>query len=384
MNDALSITTHTGAQVPFGLVQDPARLALWNTDRQLWAPRTVTVVNDAAELVGAALTAGRPHSAYRKIVDVVASNDDVFALLMREIQQSITNTEETELDRPQPIVVHLEEHLAHELFSDAQVAILEAAGFAAQPQPVPSISSTLVDDPTGVRVWSWWRSAAPKREVEYYGQTTEVTCGAVAALGALEHLGLERFTPDSLVTNREVEIDFWRRATNLPAVDPIALAVETLRATKESDLPGSQPRVIISAPAYVLLEDYADQPGELMLRTDLQRESLRQAEQLELSIDRRWIEVEEIIDLVSNGSLVFLLIGLNDLIGDQTPHWVLAYDVVDGHLLISDPWVQYPNGETWADTYALPLPESTVDLISRWGDPAYRAVIVLEPSDSPG
>lgn len=380
MNDALLTTTHTGAQLPFGLVQDPARQALWNIDRQLWSPRTVTAVNDASELVGAALTAGRPHCAYRKIVDIVAQNDDVFALLIREIQQSITNAVETEPDRPQPIVVHLEEHLAYEPFSDAQVAVLEAAGFVVQPQPVPSIPSTIVNDPSGVRVWSWWCSVAPKREVEYYGQTTEVTCGAVAALGALEHLGLERFTPDSLVTNREIEIDFWRRATNLPAVDPIALAVETLRATKESDIPDSEPRVIISAPDYVLLEDYADQPGELMLRTDLQRESLRQAAQLELAIDRRWIEVEEIISLVSNGSLVFLLIGLNDLIGDQTPHWVLAYDVVDGHLLISDPWVQYPNGETWADTYALPLPAKTVDLITRWGDPVYRAVIVLEPN----
>lgn len=391
MNDALTVTTHEGAHLPIALVEDSARQALWNVDRQLWAPRTLTVVNPASELLGAVLTSGRPYSAYRKVVDIVATTTEVFALLLREVQSGVADlivdqpmhTAEVEAARrPQPIVVHLEEHFALAPFTNEQITALESAGFVPQPQPVPSIPSTRPDHASGVGVWTWWRNEKPTRMIGYYGQTTEVTCGAVAALDALEHLGLGQFTPDSMAMNREVEIDFWRRATNLPACDPIALAVETARAASGSELLKTKPQVIISAPDYVLLEEYLDQPSELMLRTDLQRESLRQAEQLELPIERRWIDVDEIFDVVRQGSLVFLLIGLNDLIGDMTPHWVLAYDVIDEQLLLSDPWVQYPNGETWADTYALPLPAASVDLVTRWGDPAYRAVIILDPSGS--
>jgi hypothetical protein len=59
---------------------------------------------------------------------------------------------------------------------------------------------------------------------------------------------------------------------------------------------------------------------------------------------------------------------------------VLATDVIDDTLVVSDPWVQYPNGETWVDAFALPIPFAGIDLVTRWGDPAYRGVIVLPPA----
>src|SRR5690606_9803807 len=113
------------------------------------------------------------------------------------------------------------------------------------------------------------------------------------------------------------------------------------------------------------------------LRVDLQLESLRQAHAAEIPIERRWIDISEVVELVRGGAQVLLLIDLTDLIDDPTPHWVLATDVVDEALIISDPWIQAANGETWADTYALPLPFTTVDRVTRWGEPTYRGVIIL-------
>src|SRR5690606_20224655 len=142
------------------------------------------------------------------------------------------------------------------------------------------------------------------------------------------------------------EIGFWRQATNLPACEPIGLAVELAKSAEP--LVGSVPRVILSAEGPVLLEDFDPGHWEHALRVDLQLESLRQAHAAEIPIERRWIDISEVVELVRGGAQVLLLIDLTDLIDDPTPHWVLATDVVDEALIISDPWIQAANGETWA------------------------------------
>lgn len=360
-------TITPGAHPPTGL---PAhRLPRWTAERSLWSPHTVAIGDSAA------LIASRPHCAYRTVVDLALPAGDetaVHALLAAIIDDAAT----ARGDSPAAIAIHVQEFPA-DPFSAATAAVLGEMGFARQPQPAPSVASTRLDQQTGVRVWSRWRDAPPARGIPYYGQTTEVTCGAVSALTALAHRGLPTPFTEDLPANREAEIAFWRRATNMPACEPIALAVEMAKTLREADSATRPPEIFLSTDDLVLLEEYADNEFELALRTDLQRESLRQAQALGLPLQRRWLSTDEIVAAVAAGSLVLLLIDLTDLIADPTAHWVLAYDVVDDHVIISDPWIQYPAGETWADTYALPLPRATVEQITRWGEPPYRGAIIL-------
>ncbi|WP_449281400.1 peptidase C39 family protein [Leucobacter sp.] len=379
-HESISIAVEAGALPPrpLGTGAPEERLALWRVERALWSPRVLVARNASGTAVGAALTAGRPHTASRKIVDVLAEDDAVWTALLGAARDDVPGDGAAD---PAPLAVHFEEHLAHDRLSDSRRARLAELGFEPAPRPVPSIPSTRPGDPTEVAAWSWWRGERPTRLAPYYGQTTEVTCGAVSSLMALEHLGGGGFDPESLVANRATEIAFWRRATNLPACEPVGLAVETAKAGAESGLLPATPRVVLSAPGPVLVEEFSSNESERMLRTDLQLESLRQAEEMGLPIERRWIEVAEIAHLVRDGAQVLLLIDLTELIADPTPHWVLATDVVDGALVVSDPWVQYPNGETWVDAFALPIPFAGIDLVTRWGDPAYRGVIVLPPAE---
>lgn len=384
-HDATMITVEEGTALPEPLDAglSSVRRGLWSVERELWAPRVLVARDARGTATGAALTAGRPHTAYRKIVDIVAADDAIWSALLVAARDDAPRGDDEA--RPVPIVVHFEEHLAHARLSDQRRALLADLGFEPAERPVPSIPSTRAGDATEVAAWSWWRDAHPERLAPYYGQTTEVTCGAVSSLMALEYLGRGSFGAESLVENRAAEIAFWRRATNLPACEPVGLAVETAKAAAEDELLPELPRVILSATGPVLLEEFSANEAERMLRTDLQLESLRQAEELGLPVERRWIEVSEIADLVRGGAQVLLLIDLTELIADPTPHWVLATDVIDGTLIVSDPWVDYPQGETWVDAFALPIPFAGVDLVARWGDPAYRGVVVLPtaPSSSP-
>lgn len=357
-----------GAHPPTGLPDH--RHARWTTERDLWAPHTVRIGASVA------LLAGRPHCAYRSVIDLVLDPGDDTATTRALLDAVIATSATARGDSPPAIVVHVQEFAA-DPFDAATRETLRAAGFILQPQPVPSVPSTRLDHETGVRVWSRWQGDAPQRTIPYYGQTTEVTCGAVSALDAIVHRGVPSPFSEELTGNRDAEIAFWRRATNLPACEPIGLAVEMVTTLHDADPAAPPPRVYLSTDDPVLLEDVADNEFELTLRTDLQRMSLRRAESLGLEIHRRWLPVDEIVETIGGGALVLLLIDLTALIADPTPHWVLAYDVVDDHVIISDPWIQYPAGETWADTYALPLPRSTVDLITRWGEPPYRGAIII-------
>lgn len=376
----LTALVREGAELPAALAEgmDEGRLGLWRIERGFWAPRTVQLSDASGEVMAAALSAGRPHTAYRKIVDVVARDAAAFrAAVAASVADAPTAADGS---RPAPIVVKFEEHPLLAPLDAAREAALAELGFARDEDPLPSVPSTRPGTPEFTRGWARWAGtgtvAAPRRRARYYGQTTDVTCGAVTALTALEAEGLGRWGEDG-TGNQTQELDFWRRATNLPACEPIGLAVATASEIGASGLPLGRPRVILSSQDPVLLEDWADDPGELRLRTQLQEDSLRQAAALGLEIERRWAPVEEIRDLVADGADVFLLIALAPLIDDPAPHWVLAHDVIGDALIISDPWVEAEHGESWVDAHELPIPLAGVDLITRWGDPAYRGIVVV-------
>ncbi|MFC7766434.1 peptidase C39 family protein [Leucobacter soli] len=295
-----------------GAMPGEARLALWRIERDLWAPRTVRVTDASGRIVATALTAGRPHAAYRKIVDVLA----IDAAAFRAAVAAAADDAPTAVDgsRPAPIVVKFEEHPALAPLDAEREAMLADLGFVRDPDPLPSVPSTRPGSDAFTRSWSKWLGAAPTRPAPYYGQTTDVTCGAVTALMSLERSGLGRLRPDDAggdaSDNQNRELDFWRRATNLPACEPIGLAVATAGEIGTTGLTLRTPRVILSTEELVLLEEWRDQPFERRLREQLQHDSLRQAAELGVEIERRWVPVEEIRDLVVGGADVFLLIAL--------------------------------------------------------------------------
>lgn len=360
------ITVHEGAHLPAGL--DADRAVLWTVERELWAPRTLRLGD------GAALTAGRPHTAYRKIVDVFCSDLSQFRALVRAAVDDVLPNPDG--SRPAPVVVKFEEHPNRAPITDEQREVLHELGFVPHPAPLPSVPSTRVDAAEFTRGWSKWLAGEPSRKVPYYGQTTDVTCGPVTSLMSLEGAGLNRLDSDQ-EKNHAIELSIWRRATNYPGCDPVSMA---LTVAEDIALSGQQiapPKVILSAPGLVLIDDEPSTEEEIRLRTALQLDALRRAEATGLPVERRWFTVEEIRDIVAGGADVFLMITLKPLIDDPNAHWVLVHDVIGESLIVSDPWVEAMHGESWVDCSEMPIPLAGIDLIARWGDPVYRAIIVM-------
>ena len=236
----------------------------------------------------------------------------------------------------------------------------------------PLVSARVSGDGTEPGITGWVLDLVdwPRTELAYYRQTTEFTCGGVSALLALEAAGVPMLGDDS-DENRLTELRVWRSATNVPACDPLALTATLERLRSD----GQRVEVYLDVDDAVLLEHLSD-PDDLAFRSDLQRLAALELEQAGVVRHRSRPSMAEIGEAVEGGAIALLLIDLEPLIDDPTPHWVVATSAREGVLLIDDPWVETSIGETWVTTHELPIAADELEGIVRWGT-GYRGVILL-------
>lgn len=271
-----------------------------------------------------------------------------------------------------PVIEALVEHArerAHPLIKwevvDGQDADPASHGF--RPLRSPHRSG----EGTDASVAGWVRDLVewPREELTYYRQTTEFTCGGVSALLALEAVGVSLLGDDP-DENRLTELGVWRTATNVPACDPLALTATVQRLAE-----GRRVEVHLDVDDAVLLEHVTD-PDERAFRADLQRLAARELEAAGVPRHRDRPSMVQLAEAVEKGAVALLLIDLEPLIDDPTPHWVVASTARDGVMLIDDPWVETTIGETWVTTHEMPIAAEGLEGIVRWGT-GYRGVILL-------
>lgn len=224
------------------------------------------------------------------------------------------------------------------------------------------------DGTENVAGWALAVGGGRHPEPPYYAQTTDFTCGAVAALLTVNHFAGGGLDGVNRQDDRRTELAFWRRATNMPAIDPCALLVELA-----AELPEHRVSLTISADGPVLLEGsdgFMRESKEL-----LQHEARMQAEQAGLPIVTEWQSVSSLVAALQDGAVAIVLIDEVPMHNDPTPHWVIAHAADDRYIYIQDPWINAPEGETWLDGHDLPIALDEFDAMARWGDPAYRAII---------
>ena len=246
--------------------------------------------------------------------------------------------------------------------------LLERAGFRALREPYASAPGTV-----GIGGYVLDLRDRPHPELPYYAQTTDFTCGAVTALLATNALDGAGLRGQSREDDRDAELAFWRRATNFPAIDPVGLLVEL-----SAELPTSATASAwISTDGPLLLEG---EPAGFMrdAKVLLQEESALHARRRGLEIVREWLPVTALRDRLRDGGMAIVLIDERPMHDDPTPHWVLAHAADDEVVVVQDPWINAPEGESWIDGHDLPIAWDDFDAMARWGDPAYRAVVLID------
>lgn len=331
----------------------PERAALWRVERSGYRPSAHTL-DGSDGILAAVLTSGRPATAATKIVDLWVAPDAPGDAADRLIDGVLARASERG-----------DAAVKWELPEGA--AVPESAvihGFAPMRKPWGAVGTE------ATRGLVRWLVSMPHEEPGYYGQTTLFTCGAVAGLIATERYGTPGFAGQN-APDRDLEIEFWRRASNYPACEPIGLAV-----TVQEHL-GSRAavKVALDHAGPVLLEDFTG--FDYDFRAELQRESRKRAADLGIVVDGSRIPMTEVAARVAAGDQALLLIDEAPMHADPGPHWIVAHAAAGPYVVVEDPWVNRATGETWVDTHELPIHVDDLERLVAWGPEGYRGVIFL-------
>ncbi|TFB83717.1 hypothetical protein E3O44_17800 [Cryobacterium algoricola] len=362
MTQSLEWLAPTGTGLPgdVAMILTADQRERWTIDRSFYSPEIVTLREAGQDSVeAAALLSSRPHTAAVKIVDVVAAAGLSEAAAHAAVLRLVTAIQATARSRGLASVRW-----------EAHPGAADPGSFGFQSLPAPRPSGPGTAGPDG---FVWWSQDWPHRELDYYRQTTNYTCGAVAALVAQPFDVFSGTEPDI----RRAELAFWRQATNFPACEPVGLAVAIHGRLSEREGVGAADglEVYLDAKGPVLLEWEPEGHGRA-LRAELQQISRADAEALGLPILPGRLGIDELTDAVGRGRLALLLVDETLMHGDPEPHWVVAHTTRDGIFLIQDPWVDADHGESWVDAHDLPVPAAALDRMMNWGDPGYRGVIL--------
>ncbi len=196
-----------------------------------------------------------------------------------------------------------------------------------------------------------------------FTQTTGFTCGPVSVAMAM----------GGDVT-RAVEIEIWREATTIRGLtgpggcDPYGTALAAARR-------GFNVELWFDATEAVLL-DRANSAEKQNLMRFVQSEFRAEAER-QLTIHREALDGRGLTQAVQDGAQVILLIDQCHTHDHHAPHWVLLHAENEGCFLVNDPWAEPDDGETVADVDCIPIDLETLVQMGAYGDPAYRAALVL-------
>ncbi|WP_405938623.1 peptidase C39 family protein [Streptomyces sp. NBC_00726] len=336
----------------------------WDTvDRSAHAPQIVAVPGAGEEWTGAALVTARPGTAYLKIVDAVGDVPAVMeAVAVHAREQGLVQLKwEGWTVTP--------EEAAAEGFAPLDPPLSQSAGANG---PASGYVRWLSEDAVTTPPYCGRAVTEPPyygREVTappYYGQTTHFSCGAVTALVAQVHAGaLPREALD-----RGAELTLWRDATNFMACEPVGLGVALRRAQ-----PSCGVTVHLDTDRPVML-DHLD-PGEAEWRALLQRESRTEAGRIGVPVDPDHLPLSAVRDAIGRQDHVLLLLSLAAMQGFEVPHWVLCHGVVPGAVVIDDPWANGATGDTWVDAHLLPVPDASLDAMSRMAPGGFRGAVTL-------
>lgn len=218
-----------------------------------------------------------------------------------------------------------------------------------------------------VRGWVRWNTR-PQAIPAYVRQKTDFTCGPASALMALAHAS--GCAPDEVSHGLREEMELWCESTYSLGVGPYGLAAALARRGRSVD-------VIVSheGPVVGLTRAHAASPAA---RRAIHRQHVDEARELRVRDCVGAWSLSELRAALERGDSVIALVDLENLNGEQTPHWIYVWGIVGEYALIHDPWNDEQFGETWVETWVEAIALEQLWESAQWEEEkSARAFIVV-------
>jgi ribosomal protein S18 acetylase RimI-like enzyme len=217
------------------------------------------------------------------------------------------------------------------------------------------------------------RAPADAREVPYYAQTTDFTCGAAAMMIAMAAVGRR------VEFSRRLEFELWREANGIylasapGGCDPFGIAVALARR-------GVAVSVHVSRPGpYFMAGQRQAKSREIM--EAVQSVFREEAAELDIPVHHVPLPRERLLAALDRGAAAIVLISTWRMYRTRVPHWIVAYDHDAEHVFAHDPFVDADEHEAPMDKAALAIPMEEYEVVTAFGTDRLRATVLVEPKN---
>lgn len=227
----------------------------------------------------------------------------------------------------------------------------------------------------GAEAWCYEKALphappADRRDVPYYQQTLEFTCGPAALMMAMDTLD-PGFEPC-----RKLELRIWREATTVfmtsghGGCSPLGLAIAAVRR-------GFGVRLYVSDVGVPFVDSVRSDEKKEVLRL-VHEDMLEEAEALGIAIESGALTVAEIEAAFDAGAVPIILISSWRLYGEKAPHWIVVTGFDDGFVYAHDPYIDRDEVDKEPDpTIHVPIPRHEFERMTRYGKAALQAALLV-------
>jgi hypothetical protein len=207
------------------------------------------------------------------------------------------------------------------------------------------------------------------REVPWYQQTTEFSCGPAALMMAMA--SLDR----SVALNQEQELDIWREATTIYMTSghggchPIGLALAAQRRGFVAEVNTNK-----DTPAFIAGVRI---PHKKEVMTTVDKQFREKARLADVKIRKRDVTQDLIAGWLKKGYAIVMLVSTYSTNGRKMPHWVTVTGMDDVCLYVhdSDP---DEDSQTPLDCQHQPIAREDFARMSTFGSERLRTAVVLK------
>ncbi|WP_246065579.1 GNAT family N-acetyltransferase/peptidase C39 family protein [Hydrocarboniclastica marina] len=208
------------------------------------------------------------------------------------------------------------------------------------------------------------------RNIPYYAQTTDFSCGPAALMMALATL------QDDVPMSTHQELRIWREATTIYMLSghggcgPHGLALAAWSR-------GFHAEIQVSRAGPLFLDTVRNERKKDLLRL-VHEDFLLQLADTAIPIRHEPLYLAEMEAALEQGRIPIMLISTWQLNRSRVPHWVTLCAIDDQFVYIHDPDVDMDVGETVAEKQYLPIDRKVFESMARYGSqvPLQAAVII--------
>jgi ribosomal protein S18 acetylase RimI-like enzyme len=207
------------------------------------------------------------------------------------------------------------------------------------------------------------------REIPYYEQITDFTCGSASLMMAMAALDPE-YQP-----SRQEELQIWREATTIfmtsghGGCSPHGLAVAAASR-------GFEVSVYSNSDAVPFLEGVRDEAKKEVMRL-VHEDFLAKLEASHAQVAQKVLSLVELRTSMDEGVVPVVLISEYRLTHKKAPHWVVLTGYDERFVYMHDPGVDEDEHRSATDYIHVPVTHADFERMSRFGRSRLRSVVMV-------